>query len=592
MLKNSIFLFSFCLLFVVHSCKRNEALEPNSHFDETSHYNSNYYSTDINGLVLDENENPISGATVAYQGLTTTTDDYGVYEFSNVKVGDIHNFIKITKPGYFDGCRTFRTINTATIFQKTILNKEMNSAVFMSAKGGNITSGNVNLSFSPESIVYEQTGETYDGEVVVSIRLIEPTEEQSAYQMPGDFSAEEDDQLVLLNSIGIISVELHSTQGDDLQIKDGQTVTMTTEIPLNLQENLPENLDLYHFDLLRGIWIQEGVLEKVGNILKSEVTHFSSWAYCGPKESIIFSGRLVDEIGNPLPSTSLHISTNKGWGNSGITNSDGSFSGRIPKGSSVRISIKGFDVRDCYGHDIYIDTALVGPYNSNTNIGNIVFKEPEATTPKSLLIQGTLLNCDGLNLKYGIITINNRIYQINNGEINVLLLYCDEKPQNLKIKAVDPTTKRVTNQIIDTKGQNTVHIGSLQLCDENDEYVELKCDNINFHQIFTENVGIDYIETYKSLIMFGNNNSTIQMHFFWPDSIIKSGTFDIERARIEVPIEGTLLREYYHEYVNNSSVSIREHPTKPFWIGEFNINVKSRHYDEMHTFNGNFQFNQ
>lgn len=70
----------------------------------------------VSGTVLDENESPISGATVNIDSSTDTTDANGVFTLKGV-VSKERVVIQIKATGYFDAFRGFVSVGRQT--QKT-----------------------------------------------------------------------------------------------------------------------------------------------------------------------------------------------------------------------------------------------------------------------------------------------------------------------------------------------------------------------------------------------------------------------------------------------------------------------------------------
>ena len=61
----------------------------------------------VNGVVLDENNNPFPGATVRCGTQTMVTNILGVFFFKNISISKNNGSVTVTKSGYFKGTRNF-----------------------------------------------------------------------------------------------------------------------------------------------------------------------------------------------------------------------------------------------------------------------------------------------------------------------------------------------------------------------------------------------------------------------------------------------------------------------------------------------------
>ena len=61
----------------------------------------------VQGIVVNENNVPVQGATVKSGTKTTTTDRHGVFRFSNISLSKANGTVKVEHNGYFNAYRTF-----------------------------------------------------------------------------------------------------------------------------------------------------------------------------------------------------------------------------------------------------------------------------------------------------------------------------------------------------------------------------------------------------------------------------------------------------------------------------------------------------
>lgn len=229
----------------------------------------------LNGYVVNEVQQPIAGAIVECGGKTTTTDSKGFYFFtSKLTVNKDYAVIKVSKPGYLNGFRTF-TPNRSQLAYRTekIMLQVESTPGQVAATGGDITIDNIKLSF-PANAVVRSDGTAYSGNITVIARYINPGSPGFPLTAPGMLSGLNDaDQIRSLQSLGMAHVELKDASGADLEIAAGKTVKM--ELPA--AAGSPATIPLWHFNEKYGIWIQQGTATKQNNLYIAEVNHFSIW---------------------------------------------------------------------------------------------------------------------------------------------------------------------------------------------------------------------------------------------------------------------------------------------------------------------------
>lgn len=546
----------------------------------------NIYQSNLVGIVSDESNNPIAGATVNFQGETTTTDQYGFYQINGVNVGDQHNFITITKPGYFDGCRTFRTDAKRTLTHRTQLLRADFANTFSGTSGGNIVVGDVELSFPANAIVNDATGATYAGNVKVAVRHIDPIDENSAFQMPGDLSAIGDNnQIELLRSYGMVYVELQSASGEKLQVKEGSTVKMTCKIPAELVSEAPSEIPMWHFNQQSGLWQSEGIALKQGNKYEAEVPHFSCWNYDAREESIILSSRVVDENGNPL--SSLHIlvsAVDAQWGGHGNTNSDGSFSGRVTKGKLLNISLIRSGSGNCRGNQIQL--GQVGPFGSDTKMADIVVSTSTLAL-KSLLVTGSFVDCDNQPLANGIVSINGQAAIVINGYLNMAIPYCGTRESTLDVLAIDRVKLKDSRNTI-TVTSDIVNLGTITVCDDDAEFVEVKNTNLNINQLITTYLSLSGNGQDSSFLSAYRSDDQTYIYFSFDSGTQTEGTFTITNGSVYIAENnGAAGFPKMFSLVTSGTITVVNNTPKSRQEGSYTMTISEGTSTE--TFTGNFR---
>lgn len=350
------------------------------------------YEATIGGEVVDENGDPVIGALVELESFSTITDDNGIFIFNKVQVKE-RAFVTINHTGYYHGSRVLwigdKTINQCKI--QLITQNTIGS--FDEAIGGTIVLPNGSkVKFDPSSIEIDGGG-VYAGMVHVAMAYLNPEDDDLVDYMPGNlegFSAGGGE--VLLETYGMLAVELRGAAGEELQIKKGDKAEITVPIPSTILGVAPSTIPLWHFNEKWGYWYEQGSAQLVGNEYVGEVTHFSFWNYDAKVPLIELKGVVVDNFGKLLSGKRVKMSRTAissrpaGYG---YTNSAGCFGGKVPKNETFIIEIKD----DC---GIIIYTATIGPFAVNTTLPNIV-----VSIPTNSLITGTLVDCGGAAVTNG-----------------------------------------------------------------------------------------------------------------------------------------------------------------------------------------------
>lgn len=475
--------------------------------------NAATFNADIFGVVLDPDKKPIEGAKVSFDGNVTYSDKYGVYKFDNSKVKSTHNFFTITKDGYFEGCKTFRTDRDHGMQFKSVLVPKNFDLTFSASTGGNIEKGNVTLDFEPNSIVYDDDNTDYTGDVKVAVHYLDPLAWSSFDIMPGDLSSiNAGNEVGTLLSYGMVYVELQATNGEKLQIKKDKTVKMSAVVSQDLLANAKSEIPMWYFDYKTGLWVEEGIGQLVGNVYTASVSHFSCWNYDYNFPSIILSGRVVDKNGNPMPNVHVWVSpVGEYLGGHGNTHIDGTFSGRVPKGVELEIKLY-YNSGDCVGNwSKPNQTVNIGIINTDTNTGDIVFESVELL---NMHITGTFIDCDGNKVDDGFLRIDEFLYPFKDGKIDMNIVVCSGS--TLEIVAID-RVKLIASTPITKPFSEELDLGNVIVCGNQLEFISYSSDTDAINGVV-----LDYISHGKDnegnllIVGIGDDSTNLLIKFEKP----------------------------------------------------------------------------
>lgn len=486
------FLFLYSFILITGCIKDSEEFVPNG--------SGKVYTARIFGIVNDEFGNPIEGATITYKGQSFNSDQYGIFKIENALVDSKHNFLKISKLGFFNGIRSFRTDHSKTIQLKTQLIQKNFKYEFLNSLGGSVSENNVTISFNPNSVVVESTGIEYTGKVKVAMKYLDPTKYNTNEQMQGDLSGLDlMNQLVTLNSFGMVYVELESPEGIKLQLKKGETATIKSIIPSEIVDEANSEVPMWYFDESLGLWKEEGKAVKINGEYVAIVGHFSCWNYDYDQPAIILSGRLVDQSGNPI--NGMHVWISKAGeylGGHGNVDDDGTFSGRAPK--DVLLDFKVFSLGSTCSYNEPIFIKQLGPFSVDTNIGDIVIT---ILQDQICNVKGTFVDCDGNPLSDGFVKVDNFYYELTDGNLNVGIHVCNANQKQLtatdRVKA-----KTIVPIQLTSPGIND--LGTVSICQLDADFFKIKSDALGLDIVLLDSISMNSIGSHKLLEGSGMDN--------------------------------------------------------------------------------------
>lgn len=434
----------------------------------------------VRGVVIDENSQPVAGATVTSGTNSTITDRYGVFRFNNINLSKANGYIKVTKAGYFTGSRTFVTTAGRTHIVRIRLLSKTTTGTFAASAGGTVTLGTGGKLVMPANAVTDASGATYTGTVNIAMTWIDPTAPNLPEIVVGDLRGiTTDGQERGLETFGMLGVEMTGAGGQTLKIAAGKTAELTFPVPAAILANAPATIDLWHFDETKGRWIQEGTATKTGSTYVAQVSHFSFWNCDAPFPLVDLCMTLINAVNNqPLVGVQVRIvRPNNSYG-AGWTDSTGNLCGKVPKNEALVLQVLG----QC-NNVVY--TQNIGPFSSNTNLGTISVNIPAAN---SLVITGTLVNCAGANVTNGAVAIQttgsfNYPVAVSNGTFSLTILRCSTDPVSFSIVGADYTTSQYSLPVSGTGTSGTVNIGTIQACGSATEFIEFNVDGIPFSYV-------------------------------------------------------------------------------------------------------------
>jgi len=345
MKKNFIIFFLIAVVAIaVIGCKKNATP------DEPT---GNMQSVVLKGVVHDTQGNSLSGVKVITGTQSAVTDHKGEFSFSQVEVISKRAVLKFEKSGYFTLTRSRE--KQGEMFIDAVLHPMGNSDIsqrttFEAGKEATLKVGGMKVALSASSIM-RADGTAYSGNVTANMLYLDPTKENFAGMMPGGDLAglRNNGSESMLVSYGMTKVELTDNSGNALQLKSNLPAEVTFPIPEGMENNPPETMPLWSFDEAKGIWIEEGIAIRQGNLYVGTVNHFSWVNLDDPKERVTLKGKVrCEEDNSPVPFEKV-----SGGQTATYTNSKGEYTMAVPANTPVTVSVEaagGSDAQNVPGY--------------------------------------------------------------------------------------------------------------------------------------------------------------------------------------------------------------------------------------------------
>ena len=492
----------------------------------------NASNSDFMGRVVDLQNNPVSGAMVQIGNSTTDTDMNGVFIIRDAQVYEKFAYVKVEKAGFLHGSRSL--VPTAGINQVQIM--LLPQTVTQTVSSG--TTATVSLSNGAAvdlSGAYSNAdGSDYTGDVQVTLHLLNPTDDDMQQQMPGMLLAENlQNEARMLETLGMVAVELRSDTGEKLNLSEGTTATISVPLDPETLAGAPNEIPLWYFDEENGYWIEEGSATLQGTKYVGTVSHFSFWNCDIPTEYVNICMNITDSNNNPLSNIQVRIESEFNGTGYGYTNDSGEVCGIIPANQTLNLQY--FLHNICNNIEIPNSSETVGPFSENTTL-NIVLDASEIEDYLET-ITGVFNTCDGNPVVNGYVEViiedGLGFYSlVTDGTYEINVLSCNENA-SISITGYDYDTLQTTSEINYTLTSPVTELGTLSACNSVEEFIQFSIDDGEVEQIvFNLNCNIyqsDFAGLYILDIGGSNQNTCVYLSGVLNDNYVNfEGAYEYE----------------------------------------------------------------
>lgn len=468
------FFYLFAGLIILASCRRDDIPNTNIVTDDVKKVQSS-----VSGIVIDQKGLPVEGAQVTCGSSSTSTDRYGAFRFNNISISQNNGYVSVLKTGYFKAFRNFITSPGALNQLRIRLLPKSVNAIITSTDGGSVTLPDGAKLSLPANAITDASGNSYTGNVNVSMTWINPSDPNLPDLVMGDLrgitSGGEERGL---QTFGMIGVELKGGAGEDLKIKSGQKADLLFPVPASMIADAPSTIDLWHYDETKARWVQEGTATKSGNNYVAKVSHFSFWNCDAPFPLVDFCARLVDDItGNPLNNVGVRILRSNGSAGYGRTDTAGNICGKIPKNESLTLQV----MNPCNQPS---SSVSIGSFSSNSSLGTIPVNTP---TTNRVILSGEVKDCNNAPLTNGFVSVyaeNGQLYTANvvNGTYEIAIIKCGNEPVNYAVTAVDLNALQQNIPVTVAATSGSVIVPTIQSCGTSSvQFIEILIDGTPYN---------------------------------------------------------------------------------------------------------------
>lgn len=472
-MKKHFYYFVFALLgMLVLSCNPNDdnSGSNNSSSDFAENF-GNAVSRDFIGQVVNENNQPLQGVAVKIGTTTVQTDINGVFIINNANVYEQFAYITAKKAGYIDGSRAIVPTNGKNNVKIMMISNTPVQTIQSGVASEVILPNGTKVNF--DGAFQDENGTAYSGSVQVAMFHLEASNENLSNLMPGMLYAEDaNGEEKVLETYGMMNVELKGSGGQKLQIASGHTAQITMAIDDTQLATAPNSIPLWHFDEVNGYWKEEGSAQRVGNNYVGTVSHFSWWNCDAPFPTVSLTVNVADSNGNVIPNVLVQIVRSVNNYSYGSTDNNGQISGLVPSNELLTVNV----YTSFGGCNIY--TASIGPFSSDTVLPTIVINASGSAFVTHIV--GNLKKCDNSNVTNGYVVMNRSgysplIYMVNNGAFSFSTIYCDDT--EFSLKGFDFDSMQETDSINYNFTSQVTNVGNLMTCNAVTEFISYQKDN-------------------------------------------------------------------------------------------------------------------
>jgi len=323
----------------ITSCRKDDVSEPVTTTTIPPFEVIHTFTVDVQGIVKNPNGDVISDAIVNVNGQQVVTSENGVFLLEKLEAPQSGLYLNADASGYFEGGTSIYAHKNQVYTVEITLVPLENYQSFDAGSGLNYVSDDGAFVSIPADGIIDEQGNKYNGTVDFYTYWINPTDDNLANLSPGSLVGELDNELVALQSFGMIAVEMTGSAGQELNLADGTKADLSFPIPSEMISIASAEINLWHFNEVTGRWDSEGTASLVNGKYEAQVSHFSWWNCDVPFNSAFFCFYIEDSFGDPVGNLTLDVfAQNFGYASANIDPS-GTYCDLVPVGQVMEVTL-------------------------------------------------------------------------------------------------------------------------------------------------------------------------------------------------------------------------------------------------------------
>ncbi len=478
------------LSIITISCQKDDDVSSNNDLNQTPNSSTfsenfgNQISRTFLGNVVDNTNNPLSGVLIKIGNQTATTDNNGVFIIQDATVNERFGNVTAEKAGFIHASRT--VVPTEGTNNITIMMLPETIAGSTSSGAQDVISLSNGASVSLQGDYIKEDGTSYSGNVNVILHHLDPTDQHMENQMPGMlYAANAQNEEVMLQSFGMLAIELRGDNGEDLNLAEGSSAEIRVPLDASLLADAPSTIPLWYFDEVNGYWVEDGEATLIGNEYVGTVTHFSFWNVSNLDNFVNLCITFTNVLGEPMLGLDVRLNSSSLTPSRGITDENGQVCGFVPSNEILELDI--VSSNSCNLLSVYAED--IGPFSSDISLNRTIPNEVPGLFFETIV--GQFENCNGELVTNGYVRIihedanspydysNSSHFALNpitDGSFEFSFLRCSEE-FNFSIQGYDYDSLNQTDLLNYTFEQTITNVGTISACTDSSEYVIYIIDN-------------------------------------------------------------------------------------------------------------------
>jgi len=245
------------------------------------------YAT-VYGIIFDESQTAIMDASVSIEGETTMTDENGYFTITGF-MDSSGALMQVSKEGFYHGQGLVLPYADKSVQVRMTLIARSSTEVGSADEILFMEDDLSTVSIQASSFV--SGTEKYVGQVSAYFYGITPQSENFQDIYPGNLETTAGFERRIIQSFGIIKVELFGENNEALNID--QLATLSIKVPTEVISNAPEFVDMYYRNNTTGLWVKDGEATLIDGRYVAQVDHFTDWCFGLDYEIFDLSGTIT-----------------------------------------------------------------------------------------------------------------------------------------------------------------------------------------------------------------------------------------------------------------------------------------------------------